>query len=271
MDRNTFESCASPSCHGNTYTDDAAQVWSGVPLWLLAGRVDDENPHEGLAFDRALAEAGYLIELTAADGYTTTIDSAAIAQIDEIIVAYLVNENPLDEDSFPLRLIGPGLSKKQMVGQIRQIALQEAAAPAEEPAATPEPTPEPVAEPAAPLPACEGALAIAGLVETAQCWTLADMQAQPTVELIIEHPKKGPQPYSGWRLNDLLDLAGPAAEAVTLVFTASDGYSGEAALADVQACPDCLVALDDDDLLSLAMPGFESFVWVKDVVQVEVK
>ncbi len=271
MDRNTFESCASPSCHGNTYTDDAAQVWSGVPLWLLAGRVDDENPHEGLAFDRALAEAGYLIELTAADGYTTTIDSQAIAQIDEIIVAYLVNENPLDEDSFPMRLMGPGLSKKQMIGQIRQIALQEAATPAEEPAATPEPTPEPVAEPAAPLPACEGALAIAGLVETAQCWTLADLQAQPTVELTIEHPKKGPQPYSGWRLNDLLDLAGPAAEAVTLVFTASDGYSGEAALADVRACPDCLVALGDDGLLSLAMPGFESFVWVKDVVQVEVK
>jgi hypothetical protein len=39
----------------------------------------------------------------------------------------------------------------------------------------------------------------------------------------------------------------------------------------VQACADCLVALGDDDVLSLAMPGFESFVWVKDVVQIEVK
>jgi hypothetical protein len=89
--------------------------------------------------------------------------------------------------------------------------------------------------------------------------------------LTIEHPKKGLQPYSGWRLNDLLALAGPAGEAATLVFTASDGYTGEAALADVQACADCLVALGDDDVLSLAMPGFESFVWVKDVVQIEVK
>ena len=58
VDRGSFESCATPNCHGVTWKDDKAQEWSGVPLYLLLGRVDDTNKHETGAFNRDLAAAG---------------------------------------------------------------------------------------------------------------------------------------------------------------------------------------------------------------------
>ena len=47
-------------------------------LWLLAGFVDDEDQHSDNAFNTELAEAGYKVVLTAADGYSVTIHSTDI-------------------------------------------------------------------------------------------------------------------------------------------------------------------------------------------------
>ena len=123
MDRATFESGASPNCHGVTWTDDKAQDWVGIPLWLLVGRVDDEIKHEGPAFNDALADAGYTVDVVASDGYTVTFDSARVKRNNNIIVAYQVNGNPLPDKYFPLRLVGSDLQKNEMVGMIAKIVV----------------------------------------------------------------------------------------------------------------------------------------------------
>lgn len=123
IDRATFESCSATGCHTNTWTDDHAQTWTGVPLWQLAGYVDDDNKHTDPAYREDLAEAGYTVEVIAADGYSVTFDSARLNRNNAIIAAAIMNGNPLDEDYFPLRLVGEDLQGSEMVGQITQIKL----------------------------------------------------------------------------------------------------------------------------------------------------
>jgi DMSO/TMAO reductase YedYZ molybdopterin-dependent catalytic subunit len=123
VDRGSFESGAAPTCHGASWADPEGRTWTGIPLWLLVGRVDDENVHEDGAFNDGLADAGYEIRVVADDGYSVTFDSATVARNDDIIVAYLLDDAPLPEKHWPLRLVGPELEKSSWVGRITTIEL----------------------------------------------------------------------------------------------------------------------------------------------------
>ena len=136
IDRATFESCV--GCHKATWTDDKAQVWTGIPLWLLMGYADDEVKHQGPAFNEALAKTGYKVEVVAKDGFKASLDSAPLSRENGVVVASLVNDNPLPEQYAPLRLVGAALKKNELVGAIRGITLTVALAPV--PAATAKPT-----------------------------------------------------------------------------------------------------------------------------------
>jgi len=118
VDRGTFESGAAPNCHGTSWTDEKGRTWSGIPLWLLVGRVDDENKHDEGAFNDGLAEEGYEIKVIAADGYSAALDSTTVARNNNIIVAYRLDGEPLPEKNWPLRLVGPDLPKSGWVGNI---------------------------------------------------------------------------------------------------------------------------------------------------------
>jgi DMSO/TMAO reductase YedYZ molybdopterin-dependent catalytic subunit len=85
--------------------------------------MDDENEHEEGAFNEDLAGAGYEINVIAADGYSATFDVATVARNNDIIVAYLMDDAPLQEKHWPLRLVGPNLEKSQSVGNIVTIEL----------------------------------------------------------------------------------------------------------------------------------------------------
>jgi DMSO/TMAO reductase YedYZ molybdopterin-dependent catalytic subunit len=267
MDRGTFQSCASPSCHGKTWTDDRAQVWSGVPLWLLAGRVDDETKHGDNAYNEKLADQGYTLEIVAADGYTATFDSLRVKRNDKIIVAYLVNNNPLDDKYFPLRLVGSDLANKEMVGQIAKITIRMA----QQAATTPEATKASQLQ-ATQAPPASGntALTITGMVDKELALTMDALKSVGIVKIKAEHPKSGTQDYEGVRLNALLDQAQVKADATKLVIASSDGYTTEVGLAQVRQCADCLLALSGSKL-NAVMPGMDSSFWAKDVVKIEVK
>jgi len=114
----------------------------------------------------------------------------------------------------------------------------------------------------------EPILTVTGMVNQELNLTEADLQGMEVVQIKAEHPKNGPTDYEGVRLNALLDKAGVSDDAGMLVVTAGDGYSAEVALADVQACADCLVAMDGSKL-SMVMPGMSSKAWVKDPVKIE--
>jgi len=265
VDRNSFQSCAAPGCHQASWKDDKAQVWTGVPLYLLAGQVDDEIQHEGPAFSDKLAEIGYLLQIVASDGYSTTLDSAAVSRNQDLIVAYAVNENPLPEKYFPLRLVGNTLDKSQMVGSIAEINLlvDPSAAATVMAASAASPTPEPTT----PAPAVElapGDLLITGAVDTETLLKESDLKGLPVVKINAEHPKKGMQEYEGVLIKDLLALAQVKAGSSKVVFAASDRFSAEVSLSDLDKCTDCMVAFTDQaGLYQLVLPGFQSNFWVK--------
>jgi len=96
-----------------------------MPLWLLAGFVDDADQHSENAFNDTLALAGYQVVITAADGYSTTIDSTAITRNSNYIVANTRDgaHIPDSDDDWPLRLVGPAVNGGQSVAQIVSIDL----------------------------------------------------------------------------------------------------------------------------------------------------
>lgn len=260
IDRGTFESCSAPQCHGATWTDEKAQEWVGVPLYIIVGGVDDEVKHEGLAFNTALAEAGYTVDVSANDGYTVTFDSARIARNKNIIIAHSVNGNPLDEKYFPLRLVGLGLEKSEMVGAIAEVKV----------GVEPVPTAQPVAVQSA--PAQPGSLVITGLVNQSLTLNESILRALPTIKVTAEHPKKGLMDFEGIALSTLLDMAGVQGGAATLVVTAADGYKAEISLTDARACTDNLIAFTDTPgSFYLVMPELTGDNWVKDVATIELK
>jgi DMSO/TMAO reductase YedYZ molybdopterin-dependent catalytic subunit len=269
MDRNSFESCSAPGCHQAVWTDADGNEWTGVPLYYLAGRVDGGNQHEDRAYDDDFAEAGYVLQLFAADGYNMGIESERTIFNRELFVASLINGEPLDEKHFPLRLVGEGLETNEMIGQLAQIVIQPMEGvemPSDEaPVEAASGEPEELVLP-------EGAaLMLFGDVMNNLTLGMENLQAMKVVELEAEHPKKGMQSYQGILLNDLLNLAGANAASTVLVITASDGYAAEASLAEIRACEDCLLAFTDDGTLSMVLPGLESNFWVKQVNFLEVE
>ena len=98
--------------------------WEGVPLFLVAGLIDDKNKHGAHAYNAALARKGYDILIETADGKVVAIDSRDIAGKDDVILSSKVDGGELPEQYFPLRLVGPGLSAAQMPGRIARIVVR---------------------------------------------------------------------------------------------------------------------------------------------------
>jgi DMSO/TMAO reductase YedYZ molybdopterin-dependent catalytic subunit len=209
-----------------------------------------------------------VVELFAADGYNVSIESERIHFNEDIILASMLNGEPLPEEDYPLRLVGEGLEGKEMVGQVAQIVLD----PDEgvEWPSTEEPAAEAEIEEEVTLP--EGAvLMIHGQVMNTLTLSMENLEAMNIEEVEIEHPKKGMQTYAGLRLATLLGLAGASPDSSMLVMTASDGYSAEVALSDALNCEDCLVAVNEDGTVDMVMAGMQTNVWVKDVNFLEVE
>ena len=122
MNKDLFFSGISCSDHFKEWTDESGNVWEGMPVWLLVGRVDDTNTHGADAFNRTLAEAGYQVSFIASDGFHKEVDSSLIAENDNIIVAYYCNSEALTEKG-PLRVVGEGLTSGQMVGMLERIEI----------------------------------------------------------------------------------------------------------------------------------------------------
>jgi len=260
VDRASFQSCGSPSCHGTSWVDTNGQNWVGIPLWLLVGQVDDTNTHLDGAFNDALADAGYTVDVVSSNGTTITLDSATIKRNDSLIIAYLVNDAQLPEQYYPLRLVGAGVQSSQMVGNIVKIIIHVPLA------ATP------TVAPVTPAASAGGAgLTISGLVNTPLSLSDANLHAMATFTLTAQG-KNGPQDFTGVHMNDLLDKAGVKDSATKLLFTASDNYTSEIALTDVTSCPNALLAFGDTPgVYTVVLPDQPTSTWVKNLVSIEVK
>jgi hypothetical protein len=254
--RDSYQSCGSPSCHGTNWQDENGQNWVGIPLWLLVGEVDDSDSHTANAYNHALADAGYTIDVVGGDGYIVTLDSQAIKENNDFLVAFLVNDAELPEQYYPLRLVGSGLDKSQMAGQITRITVNVPSA------STPT---------VAAVPANSGTLTITGMVNQELTLKDADLRAIDIVTISAQG-KNGPQYFQGILLNTLLDNAGLKDGASKLTITASDNYSAEVNLSDVRDCPKALLAfMDTPGTYMIVLPDQPTSTWVKNVIQIEVK
>jgi DMSO/TMAO reductase YedYZ molybdopterin-dependent catalytic subunit len=121
IDKATFESGSASGCHGNDWTDADGNRWTGVPLYFLVGRVDDDVSHNGPAYNRELAQAGYQVKITSAGGKIVEVDSKTMYYNRAILVAYKLNGEALPEEYWPLRLVGEGLSADSTIGQVSEI------------------------------------------------------------------------------------------------------------------------------------------------------
>ncbi len=111
------------SVHLASWTDADGHIWAGMPLWYLVGRVDDADIHGAGAFNRTLADEGYIVRVIASDGFSQDLNSTLVKENNDIFVAYKVDGKALGEDSAPLRVVGPNLTKKQMIRKLVEISL----------------------------------------------------------------------------------------------------------------------------------------------------
>ena len=129
---------------------DGNNTWSGMPLWLLCGWVDDAVQHGTGAFNDTLAAGNYTVKVIASDGFSKTFSSSVVARNDNMIIANILNGTPLPPANYPLRLVGPGLTSGQKVSKIVKIeliGLPATPTPTPTPTATPEPTATPTPTP----------------------------------------------------------------------------------------------------------------------------
>ena len=123
IDQAAFESGAAPGCHGATWKDAPGRAWSGVPLWLLVGWVDDARKHGTGAFADDLA-SGYEVELTGAGGASVVLPGERVARNDGLLVAHRLDGAPLAGDAFPLRLTGPDAKEGETLGGIVKLVIR---------------------------------------------------------------------------------------------------------------------------------------------------
>ena len=125
LDRASYDSCATPGCHGSTWVQPVgAKTWSGVPLFLCIGKVDGGKGHGGYgAYNEALARRGYRIKLTSATGKSVVIASRTIINNERILLANKLMGSELTAANYPLRLVGPKIGSKNFLGRIVKIKL----------------------------------------------------------------------------------------------------------------------------------------------------
>jgi DMSO/TMAO reductase YedYZ molybdopterin-dependent catalytic subunit len=267
LDRRSFEEGAAACCHHRLLVDAEGNAWAGVPLWRLVGLVDDEVRHQVLAFNATLAEQGYQIDVVGADGYTVSLDSKRVMYNIDIVVANSMNDQELDDKYFPLRLVGAGLEKSEMVGQVAKIVVHVPG-----PTGTAQPLPTVTVAPSKPLatPTGGGLFTLTGKVQREVVITADDIrQMEVTVE--GHHFTGTLGTYTGARLSELLQHAGPTADARYMVLTSVDGGEAQMPLALLATCPNCVIGLDESGQATAYMPEMDCYFWMRQLIELDIR
>lgn len=124
--------------------------------------------------------------------------------------------------------------------------------------------------PASP-PNADSALRITGNVAQEVGWSEEEIKAMDTLDIESENSDGETETYTGVAFGDLLSIADPGDDATTLVLVADDGYSVEMALAEVEACAECIVSFRSQGGFTSRMPGFPKNTSVKGLVEIQVQ
>ena len=220
-----------------TDTNGNQVVYSGVPLWDLAGWVDDRIPHGSGAFNAAQATAGYTISVQSGT-YVRTFPSTDVMWSDNYIVANMKKNvsagettfSPFLSDEWPLRIVGPGAPHAMSVSRIDTISLSDFGTPTQ--------TPElmilkygadgttVIAEKTVNYTWMQANLPVIGDGTTA--YKFEGLTLDPTNLWDPEETYPGGFKVSnvvkGSRVHDLAELVGGMGSGTTITFVASDGF-----------------------------------------------
>jgi hypothetical protein len=107
--RKDYESCTAPSCHSNKTVKYKGHSYSGLPLYYLVGKVDDNKDSNNWGdFNRNLARKGYTIQFVNGKGKTVSISSKLLVnRPTNIILAWQKDGKELTGSAGPLWLRGP--------------------------------------------------------------------------------------------------------------------------------------------------------------------
>ncbi len=118
LSKTEIEEAVGCEWHYKTFTDPYTnEIWSGMTLASLVGYVDDSTmptgSNHGGSFNLPLAQNGYTIILTAADGYSAEVDSKDLANnkngyiiANKVDGEDLFKSDILKDNKYPLRLVG---------------------------------------------------------------------------------------------------------------------------------------------------------------------
>jgi len=106
------------------YTDEFEEdhCYAGIPLWVLISCVDGEDL-DHYPFNETLALEGYDVLITASDGYSVTLTSAEVMYNSSLVVAFMLDWEPLEVDDAPLKLVSEWLGSSRMISLIVSIEL----------------------------------------------------------------------------------------------------------------------------------------------------
>jgi len=125
-------------------------------------------------------------------------------------------------------------------------------------------------QPSAGIPA-DAAVKVTGAVAQEMGWTEAQLQDMSSVEAEITNKAGETQTFVGVPIKELLAEAQVQEGASTVVLVASDGYTAEMPIADLEACDTCIVAPQDGGGFRSVMPGMAGNLGVKDLVEIKVQ
>jgi len=213
------------------------------------GKDGTTTRYTGVLLSNLLKSAGTVegvaLTLVAGDGFSYDLAPADYQGCADCIVAF--------DPAGGLRSVLPKLSGKAQVKNLVEIQVKGGAAPA-----------------AGGIPE-NAALKITGKVTTPIGWAEDAVKAMNTLQVESKNKAGETATYTGVLISDLLALAGPAADATTLVFVASDGYTAEIPLAEVMSCANCILSFREQGGFSSVLPDKAGGLQVKGVVELQVK
>jgi DMSO/TMAO reductase YedYZ molybdopterin-dependent catalytic subunit len=238
-----------------SYTDLADMPQSDLTDILMEKSLGEDTTGNwsGVALAEILDQAGageYVsITAVAGDGYAIEISKD---ELQDAIVALKENGEWIaeaDPDHGPIRLVCPHTPANRWTFQLMELQVNAEAAGVPD----------------------DAAFKITGDVETEVGWTEEKIRSMDTIDAESTNKEGETSTYTGVRISDLLSKAGPLDSATTVVFVADDGYTAEAALAEIESCADCIVSFRNQGGFSIVAPGFPGNVQVKGVVEIQVK
>ena len=114
-----------------------------------------------------------------------------------------------------------------------------------------------------------GKVVVSGLVDHPMTLTPVGMNHMNWITVTVDDPTAGSTAYDGVKLSEVFALFGVQSAAKTVVVTGSGGSSATITLADVGS--DALLAVNDDNVFNMVMPGMDAGDWVKNIVSMEFK